>query len=271
MLCMAQDVCPIVPKLAANLSLLFNEVAFLERFAAAAKAGFRHVEYQFPYEFDKREIAQRARAAGVEVVLHNIPSGNAAAGDRGLACLPERADEFRRGVGKAIEYALAAGCPRLNCLAGVVPAAAAAEPFRATLVDNLRYAAHELDRAGLDLMIEPINTRSVPGFFLNHSAQAVAILDAVGAKNAYLQYDLFHMQIMEGDLVRTIERLLPRIGHMQIADVPDRHEPGSGEINFAFVLAEIDRLGYRGAIGCEYHPARDTLAGLGWARPYLKA
>ncbi|MSP95785.1 MAG: hydroxypyruvate isomerase [Betaproteobacteria bacterium] len=256
-------------KLAANLSLLFNECEFLRRFDAAAKAGFRHVEYQFPYDFDKHEIARRARAAGVEVVLHNIPSGNAAKGDRGIACLPERVSEFREGVGRAIEYALAAGCPRLNCLAGIAPQGAPAERFHATLVDNLRFAATELARAGLALMIEPVNTRTIPGFFLSRSAQAVAVLDEVGAANAFIQYDLFHMQIMEGDLARTIERLLPRIGHMQIADVPDRHEPGSGEINFDFLLAQIDRLGYAGAIGCEYIPAADTLSGLAWAEPYL--
>lgn len=251
--------------------MLFTESPFLERFDAAARAGFRHVEYQFPYEFDKQAVAARARAAGVGVVLHNLPSGNAAKGDRGIGCLPERVDEFREGVGRAIEYALSAGCPRLNCLAGVVPSGAPADRYHRTLVENLRFAARELGRAGLGLVIEPINTRTVPGFFLNGSAQAVAILDEVGADNAFIQYDLFHMQVMEGDLVRTIGRLLPRIGHMQIADVPDRHEPGTGEINFGFILGEIDRLGYEGFVGCEYNPRHDTLSGLGWAAPYLKA
>ena len=260
-----------MPKLAANLSLLFTESGFLDRFDAAAQAGFRHVEYQFPYEFDKDAVAKRARAAGVEVVLHNLPAGNAAKGDRGIACLPERVDEFRAGVGRAIEYAHAVGCPRLNCLAGVVPPGAPAEPFRRTLVENLRFAARELGRAGLVLVIEPVNRRTVPGFFLNGSAQAVAILDEVGADNAFLQYDLFHMQILEGDLAMTMARLMPRIGHIQIADVPARHEPGTGELNFGFLLAEIDRLGYSGAIGCEYNPAKDTLSGLAWAARYLKA
>lgn len=260
-----------MPRLAANLSLLFNESGFLDRFAAAAKAGFRDVEYQFPYEFDKDAIAARARAAGVEVVLHNIPSGNPANGDRGIACLPGRVDEFRDGVLRAVEYALAVRCPRLNCLAGIVPDGAAQEPYRETLIENLRYAAGALKAAGLALMIEPVNTRTIPGFFLNRSAQAVAILDEVGADNAFVQYDLFHMQIMEGDLTKTIERLLPRIGHMQIADVPARHEPGTGELNFPFLLAEIDRLGYKGAVGCEYNPAGDTLRGLAWAEAYLKA
>ncbi len=259
-----------MPKLAANLSLLFTEKPFLDRFAAAASAGFEYVEYQFPYEFGKDAIAQRIRDAGVKVVLHNIPSGNAAKGDRGIACLPERKDEFRDGVGRAIEYALAAGCPRLNCLAGIAPPGIGTERIHATFVENLRFAAGELGEAGLSLMIEPVNTRTIPGFLLNRSAQAVAILDEVGAGNAFVQYDLFHMQIMEGDLARTIEKLLPRIGHMQIADVPDRHEPGSGEINFCFLLAEIDRLGYKGAIGCEYNPAGDTISGLAWADSYLK-
>ena len=259
-----------MPKLAANLSMLFAESPFLDRFDAAARAGFRRVEYQFPYEFDKKAVAARARAAGVEVVLHNIPSGNAAKGDRGIACLPDRIEEFREGVGRAIAYALAAECPRLNCLAGVVPAGAPRERYHGTFVDNLRFAASELGRAGLKLMIEPINTRTVPGFFLTGSAQAVAILDEVGADNAYLQYDLFHMQVMEGDLAMGMARLLPRIGHIQIADVPARHEPGTGELNFAFLLAEIDRIGYGGAVGCEYNPATDTQSGLAWADPYLK-
>lgn len=260
-----------MPKLAANLSLLFTESAFLDRFDAAAGAGFKFVEYQFPYEFDKDAIAMRARAAGVEVVLHNIPSGDPANGDRGIACLPERIAEFRAGVRRAIDYAIAVRCPRLNCLAGIVPPGSREEPYRNTFIENLRFAARELKAAGLRLMIEPVNTRTVPGFFLNSSAQAAAILDEVGADNAFIQYDLFHMQIMEGDLSKTIERLLPRIGHMQIADVPARHEPGTGELNFPFLLAEIDRLGYKGAVGCEYNPAGDTLRGLAWADRYLKA
>jgi hydroxypyruvate isomerase len=255
-----------MPKLAANLSMLFPQLGFLDRFDAAAKAGFRGVEYQYPYAFESALVAERARAAGVEVVLHNLPAGDAAKGERGIACLPERVSEFREGVGRAIEYARAAGCPRLNCIAGIAPA----DPKHFdTFVENVRYAAARLGAAGLDLMIEPISTRAVPGFFLTGSRQAIEVLDAAGADNAYLQYDLFHMQIMEGDLARTIERLLPRIGHMQIADVPDRHEPGTGEVNFPWLLERIDRLGYTGWIGCEYNPKHDTLAGLAWASPYL--
>jgi hydroxypyruvate isomerase len=256
-----------MPKLAANLSMLFPQLDFLDRFAAAAAAGFRYVEYQFPYAHAAGDIAQRAREAGVEVVLHNLPAGDAAKGDRGIACLPGREAEFREGVERAIDYAKAAGCPRLNCLAGL---AGAERRHFDTLVQNLRFAARKLGAAGLQLMIEPINTRSVPGFFLTGTRQAIDVLDAVGEGNAFLQYDAFHMQIMEGDLAKTIERLLPRIGHMQIADVPDRHEPGSGEVNFDFLLRHLDAIGYSGWVGCEYNPRGDTVQGLKWAKSYLQ-
>jgi hydroxypyruvate isomerase len=255
-----------MPKLAANVSMLFPQLDFLERFAAAARAGFRYVEYQFPYAWPAAEVARRAREAGVEVVLHNLPAGDMAKGERGIACLPGRAHEFREGVERAIEYARAVSCPRLNCIAGLAPQDAA---HFAQLVENVRYAARRLGELGMQLLIEPINTRTVPGFFLTGSRQAIDVLDAAGEGNAFLQYDLFHMQIMEGDLAQTIERLLPRIGHMQLADVPGRHEPGSGEINFGFLLAHIDALGYAGWMGCEYNPRGDTLEGLKWARAYL--
>jgi hydroxypyruvate isomerase len=255
-----------MPKLAANVSTLFPEIDFLERFAAAARAGFRAVEYQFPYQWKPEEIAARARDAGVQVVLHNLPAGDRAKGERGIACLPGREKEFRAGVERAIEYAKAANCPRLNCLAGLAPADR--EHFE-VLVENVRFAARKLGAAGLQLTLEPINTRSVPGFFLSRSAQAIDVLNAAGEGNAFLQYDFFHMQIMEGDLAKTVERLLARIGHMQLADVPDRHEPGSGEINFDFLLRHLDALGYSGWVGCEYNPKGDTLEGLKWAKPYL--
>ena len=255
-----------MPKLAANLSTLFPEAGFLDRFAAAAKAGFRYVEYQFPYPWDPDELARRARAASVQVVLHNLPAGDFAKGERGIACLPGREKEFREGVERAIAYAKAVSCPRLNCLAGLAPADR--EHF-AVLVENVRFAARRLGEAGLQLVIEPINTRTVPGFFLSRSAQAIGVLDAAGERNAFLQYDFFHMQIMEGDLARTLERLLGRIGHIQLADVPDRHEPGTGEINFGFLLRHLDAIGYSGWVGCEYNPRGDTLEGLKWAQPYL--
>ena len=255
-----------MPKLAANVSMLFPELPFLDRFAAARKAGFRYVEYQFPYDHDAAEVAKRARDAGVEVVLHNLPPGDYAKGERGIACLPGREREFREAVARGIAYAKAAGCPRMNCLAGLAPANA---EHRAVLVDNLRHAARKLGEVGLQLLIEPINTRTVPGFFLTRSQQAIEVLNAVGEGNAFLQYDLFHMQIMEGDLAATIERLLPRIGHLQIADVPARNEPGTGELNFDFLLRHIDALGYSGWIGAEYNPKGDTVEGLKWARAYL--
>jgi len=258
-------------KLAANLSMLFPQLPFLERFAAAARASFRYVEFQFPYGFGSAaEIAAAARAAGVEVVLHNIPAGNAAKGDRGITCQPERVGEFREGVERAIEYATAAGCPRLNALAGIAPAGVAREKLRETLVENLRFAADKCKAAGLTLLTEPCNTRTIPGFFLNTSKDGIDAIDAAGADNLKLQYDVFHMQIVEGDLAKTIERLLPRIGHIQIADVPDRNEPGTGEINFGWLLPHIDRLGYKGWIGAEYIPKGDTVQGLSWAASYLK-
>jgi len=255
-----------MPKLAANLSLLFPELDFLERFAAAARAGFRYVEYQFPYQWPAGELARRARDARVEVVLHNLPAGDFARGERGIACLPGREREFRDSLEKAIQYAKAVDCPRLNCLAGLAPADR--EHFE-VLVENVRFAARQLGAAGLQLTLEPINTRTVPGFFLSRSAQAIDVLNAAGEANAFLQYDFFHMQIMEGDLAASVARLLPRIGHVQIADVPERHEPGSGEINFDFLLRQLDALGYSGWVGCEYNPAGDTVEGLKWARPYL--
>jgi hydroxypyruvate isomerase len=259
-----------VPKLAANLSLLYPQLPFAERFAAAARAGFRYVEYQFPYAFGSaREIMQCARDAGVEVVLHNLPAGDADKGDRGIACQPARVNEFREGVERAIEYARAVGCPRLNALAGIPPAGMAREQAMETLAGNLRYAAGKLAAAGMTLLTEPVNPRTVPGFLLNSSRQGIEAIDAAGAPNLLLQYDVFHMQIVEGDLARTFERLLPRIGHVQIADVPDRHEPGTGEINFPWLLAHIDRAGYRGWVGAEYIPAGDTDEGLRWAAPYL--
>jgi hydroxypyruvate isomerase len=260
-----------MPRIAANLSLLFPQLPFPERFAAAAKAGFRYVEYQFPYLFGSAaEIAQRARDAGVEVVLHNLPAGDAAKGDRGITCQPARASEFREGVDKAIEYAKAVGCPRMNTLAGIAHEGVARDKVQQTLVENLRYAAGKLKAAGMTLLTEPCNPRTIPGFFLNSSRQGIEAIDAAGADNLKLQYDVFHMQIVEGDLAKTIERLLPRIGHIQIADVPDRHEPGTGEINFPWLLAQIDRLGYQGWIGAEYIPAGDTVEGLKWAAPYLR-
>jgi len=258
-----------MPKLAANLTMLFNEVDFLDRFEAAAKAGFKGVEYLFPYPYPKEQLSEKLEQYELIQVLHNLPAGDWAKGERGIACLPQRVGEFQDGVGKAIEYASALGCKQVNCLAGIAPPGVVPEKVRETFVANLRFAAEELEAAGIRLLIEPCNTRDIPGFYLNRSEQALAIIDEVGSDNLRLQYDIYHMQIMEGDLAPTIERNLERIGHMQLADNPGRNEPGTGEINYPFLLQFIDKLGYRGWMGCEYKPARTTLEGLGWARPYL--
>ena len=259
-----------MPKLAANLTMLFGESAFLDRFAAAANQGFRGVEFLFPYANDAQDLAERLREHGLVQVLHNLPAGNWAGGERGIACHPDRVDEFKDGVAQAVKYATALDCDRVNCLAGILPSGISPAAARETFVRNLRYAAPLLQAAGITLLIEPINTRDIPGFFLSGTAQAIEIMDAVGSDNLELQYDIYHMQIMEGDVAETIERLLPRIGHMQLADVPGRHEPGTGTIDYPSLFATIDRLGYDGWIGCEYVPAAGTMPGLGWAAPYLK-
>jgi hydroxypyruvate isomerase len=253
-----------MPRFAANLSLLFTEVPLLDRFELAARAGFTAVEVQLPYAEPAAEIRRRLDAHGLVMVLHNLPLGNMAAGERGIACLPDRIDEFRAGVELGIRYATTLGVPRLNCMAGIAPAGADDGVLRRTFVANLRHAAAELGRAGLDLLIEPLNRHDNPGVWLHRNDQALAILDEVGAPNAFVQYDIYHAQRSEGELAATLERHLARIGHIQIADNPGRHEPGSGEINFRFLFEHLDRIGYRGWIGAEYHPAAGTEAGLGW-------
>lgn len=255
-----------MPRFAANLSLLFTELPFLDRIAAAARAGFTGVEVQFPYDHPASDIAAALDRAGVPLVLHNLPAGDWARGDRGLACHPGREDEFRAGVATAVAYARTLGCRRLNCLAGIVPPGVDAATAKATLVANLRFAAEVVARADMTLLVEPINTRDMPGFFLSRSDAALAVMDAVDAPNLRLQYDVYHMQIMEGDLARTLERLLPRIGHIQIADNPGRHEPGTGELNWSFLFRHLDAIGYDGWVGAEYRPATTTDAGLGWLR-----
>lgn len=253
-----------MPKFAANLTMLFNEVGFLDRFEAAAKAGFTGVEYLFPYDFKPEELAAKLKANNLTQVLHNLPAGNWAAGERGIAVLPDRVDEFKAGVDKAIEYATALGCKQVNCLAGI-PKDVPREVAHKTFVDNLKYAAPKLKDAGIKLLIESCNNKiDIPGFFLSTSAQALAIIEEVGSDNLYFQYDIYHMQIMEGDLARTIEKNLARIAHIQLADNPGRNEPGTGEINYPFLYDFIDRIGYEGWIGAEYKPKSDTVAGLGW-------
>lgn len=258
-----------MPKFAANLTMMFNEIDFLDRFEAAAKVGFSGVEYLFPYPYDKDELVGRLKKNNLTQVLHNLPAGDWGAGERGIACHPDRVGEFQDGVGQAIEYATALGCKQINCLAGVAPENSDAEKLRETFVANLRFAADNLQRANIRLLIEPINTRDIPGFYLCHTEQALDIIDEVGSDNLALQYDIYHMQIMEGDLAPTIERHFKRIGHMQLADNPGRNEPGTGEINYPFLFNFIDKLGYQGWIGCEYKPLTTTEAGLGWLAPYL--
>jgi hydroxypyruvate isomerase len=259
-----------MPRLAANLSTLFKELPFLDRFAAAAGAGFRAVEFQTAYEFAAAEVAARARDAGLEIVLLNMPRGDPARNELGTACLPGREERFRADLETALAYAKTVGCRRIHCLAGVRPEGADAAGLHSTFVANLRHAARRLRGDGVTAMLEPLSAGTVAHCFLTGSAHAAALIDEIGEDNVKLQYDLFHMQMIEGNLARTLERLLPKIGHIQLADAPSRHEPGTGEINFDFVLRHIDRLGYSGWIGCEYNPAGDTVEGLKWARPYLE-
>jgi hydroxypyruvate isomerase len=251
-------------RFAANVSMLFTEAPFLDRFALAARAGFAAVECQFPYEAPAAEIRARLDDLGLAMVLHNLPAGDWAAGDRGLACLPQRVDEFRAGVPRAIACAQALGVTQVNCLAGIAPRNEDAESLRRTFVDNLRFAARAFAAEGLKLLVEPINTFDMPGFFVHRTAQCVELLDDVGEPNVFVQYDAYHMQRMEGELAGTIAKHLPRIAHVQVADNPGRHEPGTGEIRFEFLFAELERLGYDGWIGCEYRPAGRTDVGLDW-------
>jgi len=253
-----------MPRFAANLSMLFTEVPFLDRFERAARTGFEAVEFLFPYEFAAEDIRERIDRHQLQIVLHNLPAGDWDAGERGIACHPTRIVEFRAGVAQAITYAQALGVPQLNCLAGKAPPGVEAHALRRTLVDNLRFAATALKAAGLRLLIEPINPFDIPGFYLTRTDQALAILDEVGADNAFVQYDIYHAQRTEGELAATLQKHLPRIGHVQLADNPGRHEPGTGEINYRYLFAHLDRLGYGGWVGCEYRPARTTEIGLGW-------
>jgi hydroxypyruvate isomerase len=255
-----------MPRFAANLSMLFTEAPLLERFERAARAGFQAVEVQFPYEVPAQEVAARLKASGLPMVLHNLPGGNWAAGERGIACHPDRVEEFRAGVQRALEYAQALDVPTLNCLAGIAPAGVDDALLRRTFVDNVRHAAAALKAAGRRLVIEPINRHDVPGFWLHRTDQALSLLDEVGSDNAFVQYDLYHAQRTEGELCGTLSRHLARIGHVQIADNPGRHEPGTGEIHWPRVFAHLDRVGYAGWVGCEYKPAGVTEEGLGWMR-----
>ena len=258
-----------MPRLSANLSMLFTEVDFLDRFERAAEAGFKGVEYLFPYQWDKEQLAEQLQKYGFEQVLHNLPPGNWAGGDRGIACLPGREGEFQEGVGLAIEYAKALNCPRLNCLAGLTPEGVPADKVRQVLVSNLRFAANALEKEGIQLLVEALNEQDMPGFYLGCTHDVLELLREVAHPNLWIQYDIYHMQIMEGNLIKTIRDNLARIAHMQLADNPGRHEPGTGEINYDNLLRFIDEAGYEGWIGCEYKPSGRTEDSLAWAKKYL--
>ena len=257
-------------RLAANLSMMFTDLSFLERFDAAAQCGFRGVEYLFPYDADANEIRARLDRHGLAQVLFNLPAGDWARGERGIAGLPGRIDEFRRGVENALRYARVTGCRKLHAMPGKVPAGVDPERCLSIFVDNLIFAADAVAADGIDILIEPINTRvDIPDYLLDRTDLALALMARADRPNIKLQFDIYHMQIMEGDLARSIERLLPRIGHMQLADNPGRNEPGTGEIHYEWLLQRIDDLGYTGWIGCEYKPRGPTIAGLSWAARFL--
>ncbi|UXN57261.1 hydroxypyruvate isomerase [Phyllobacterium zundukense] len=253
-----------MPKFAANLTMLFNEMPFLERFTLASEAGFEAVEYLFPYDYNADELKRELTENNLVQVLHNLPAGNWASGERGIAVLPDRIDEFRRGVVMAIDYATALGCKQVNCLAGIAPAGLSDDVLRSTFVHNLRIAAQELAKYDIRLLIEPINTYDIPGFYLNTVEQAASIIEEVGSDNLFIQYDLYHQQRTRGELVATYGRHKELIAHVQLADNPGRNEPGTGEINYPFVFKALDQAGYDGWIGCEYKPKTETQRGLAW-------
>lgn len=258
-----------MPKFAANLSLLYPEFEFLDRFGAAAADGFGAVEFMSPYEYEPEQLADCLHAHKLTQSLFNLPSGDWAGGERGIACLPDRKEEFRAGVDRAIAYAKVLDCKKINCLAGLVPEAADPGELERTLIENLSYAAPRLAAAGVMLLLEAVNTRDVPGFLIPRVSDAVRIIKEVKTASVRVQYDFYHAQIMQGDLMETFALHQDVIGHVQIADNPGRHEPGSGEINYPFIFSELDRLGYDGFVGCEYKPARATSEGLDWIKPYL--
>lgn len=253
-----------MPKFAANLSMLFTELPFPDRFKAAADAGFKGVEFLFPYEFEAATLAKQLRDNDLTQVLFNMPPGNWDTGERGIACLSDRRDEFRTGVDAALKYARVLSCKHVHCMAGIVPETLDLQLARETYVANLRFAAQALATDGIQLLIEPINTKDMPGYFLNRTQQALDIIAEVALPNVRLQYDCYHMHIMEGGLAATVERNLSFIAHVQIADSPGRHEPGTGEIDYPVLFKHLDQIGYKGWVGCEYRPKAGTLAGLAW-------
>lgn len=258
-----------MPKLAANLSMMYQEHPFLDRFGAAAKDGFKAVEFLFPYDFPAADVKARLGDAGLVLALFNAPPGNWGAGERGLSSLPGREEEFRRGVATALDYARALGNQRLHVMAGLIQPGEDRARHRAVYLANLAYAAKQAASLGITVVIEPINTRDIPGFFLNRQDEAHAVCAEVGAPNLKVQFDLYHCQIVEGDLAMKLRKYMAGTGHIQIAGVPERHEPDVGEINYPYLFGVMDELGYDGWVGCEYRPRGETSAGLGWARPWL--
>ena len=257
-----------MPRFAANLSMMYTEHSFLERFAAAAADGFGAVEFLFPYDFPAASIASQLKQHGLQQVLFNAPPGDFAGGERGIAALPGREAEFRDGILRALDYTAALGCPRLHVMAGLVPEGSTRASLRSRYVDNLAFAAERAGAAGVDVLIEPINTRDIPGYLLNRQDDAHAVLKEVGSPHLKVQMDLYHCQIVEGDVATKLKAYLPtgNVGHLQVAGVPDRHEPDGGELNFEYLFGVIDALAFTGWIGCEYRPAGATSAGLGWLR-----
>jgi hydroxypyruvate isomerase len=256
-----------MPRFAANLTLLFNEVPFLDRFDEAAHAGFRGVEFLFPYEWPAREIAERAKANRLDVVLINAPPGDWDAGERGTAALPGREHDFQAGFATALRYAKTLDCPRIHVMAGIVPADTTPEQRalrRATLVRNLRFACGEAAEQGVVVVLEALNPRDVPNYMYSHQAETNAVREEVGAANLKLQFDFYHAQIVEGDVTERFRRYLPHIGHVQVAGVPGRHEPNVGELNYAWIFKTLDEAKYDGWVGCEYRPQTTTTAGLNW-------
>ena len=258
-----------MPKLCANISMLFTEVDFLDRFELAAKAGFKGIEYWFPYDFNASDIMQHLQNNNLQQVLFNLPAGDWAAGERGIACHPGREEEFRAGVDSAIKYALELNCQQCNVLAGIKPDTISEQQAHSTFVSNLKYACEAFKQAKLTLLIESINTFDIPDFFLTTTEQAIQLIAEVGADNLLYQYDIYHMQRMEGNLLATIQTHLANIGHMQLADSPGRHQPGTGEIEFSTLLDNIDSLGYQNWIGAEYNPTNSSLNSLDWAKAWL--
>jgi hydroxypyruvate isomerase len=258
-----------MPRFAANLSMMYNEHAFLDRFAAAARDGFKAVEYLFPYDFEVGTLRAQLDEHGLAQALFNAPPGDWAAGERGIAALPGREDEFKRSIDTALRYAGVLGNTKLHVMAGLVAAGEDRARYRAAYVANLAYAAQAAAAHGITVLMEPINTRDMPGYFLNRQDDAHAIRAEVGAPNLKVQFDCYHCQIVEGDLAMKLRRDFAGIGHIQIAGVPERHEPDIGELHYPYLFDLIDALGYDGWIGCEYRPKAGTSDGLGWLKPYL--